>query len=73
MFFESTRWPGETHVARALFVDPLDKEPSVHVFYESHAPWLHVNDDLPKKVSQGSLAQSESASGTASSTGGSGA
>lgn len=57
MFFESTRWPGETHVARALFVDPLDKEPSAHVFYESHVPWLQVNDALPKKVSQSSQAQ----------------
>jgi hypothetical protein len=52
MFFQSTRWPGEMHVARALFVDPLDREPSVHVFYESHVPWLDVNDTLPKKVSQ---------------------
>jgi len=54
MFFQSTRWPGEMHVARSLFVDLLDREPSAHVFYESHVPWLHVNDDLPKKVSQSS-------------------
>ena len=54
MFFQSTRWPGEMHVARALFTDPLDREPSAHVFYESHVSWLNVNDDLPKKVSQSS-------------------
>ena len=58
MLFESTRWPGETHVARALFHDPLNREPSAHVFYESHVSWLNVNDDLPKKVSQGSPDQS---------------
>lgn len=52
MFFESARWPGETHVARALLQGPLDKEPSAHVFYETHVSWLDVNDDLPKKVSQ---------------------
>ena len=52
MFFQSTRWPGEMHVARALFTDPLDREPSAHVFYESHVSWANVNDDLPKKVSQ---------------------
>ena len=52
MFFESARWPDETHIARALFSDPLDREPSAHVFYESHVPWLHVGDELPKKVSQ---------------------
>jgi hypothetical protein len=52
LIFESRRWPGETHLARALFTDPLDREPSAHVFFESHVPWLEVNDDLPKKVSQ---------------------
>ena len=52
MFFQSTRWPGEMHIARALFTDPLDREPSAHVFYEMHVPWLNVADDLPKKVSQ---------------------
>jgi len=44
MFFESERWPGETHVARALFLDELDREPSAHVFYESHVPWLELGD-----------------------------
>jgi hypothetical protein len=53
MFFESTRWPGEVHVARALFAEPLDREPVAHVFYESHVEWLDINDALPKKVSQG--------------------
>ena len=54
MFFESTRWPGEVHVARALIDEPLDKEPSAHVFYETHVSWLEVQDALPKKVSQAS-------------------
>lgn len=52
MFFHSTRWPGEMHVARALFTDPLDREPTAHVFFETHVSWLNVNDDLPKKASQ---------------------
>jgi len=69
IFFESTRWPGETHVARALFEDPLDKEPSAHVFYESHVPWLHFNDDLPKKVSQASQAQPSGSGPSPSTTG----
>ncbi len=54
MFFESTRWPGEMHVARALIEGPLDREPSAHVFYEKHVPWLDVADALPKKTSTGS-------------------
>ncbi len=52
MFFQSMRWPGEMHVARALFTDPLDREPGAHVFYETHVSWLTVNDSLPKKVSE---------------------
>ena len=48
MFFESARWPGEMHVARALVEGPLDREPAAHVFYETHVPWLDVKDDLPK-------------------------
>ena len=54
LFFQSTRWPGEMHIARSLFVDPLDKNPSAHVFYETHVPWLEIGDSLPKKVSQSS-------------------
>jgi hypothetical protein len=58
MFFESTRWPDEMHVARALFSDPLDREPMAHVFFENHVPWLTVADELPKKVSQAHAGQS---------------
>jgi hypothetical protein len=54
MFFTSTRWPGEMHVARALIAQPLDRAPSVHVFYETHVDWLSINDELPKQVSPSS-------------------
>ena len=60
MFFESTRWPGEIHIARALLPDGLDKEPSGHVFYEAHVPWLSIEDALHKKVSQSSAGQAPS-------------
>lgn len=51
MLFRSVRWPGEIHVARALVSGPLDKEPSAHVFWENHVPWLSLDDELPKKCS----------------------
>lgn len=54
MFFRSERWPGELHIARALFEEPLGREPQAHVFYETHVPWLRVDDDLPRKNSGGS-------------------
>lgn len=60
MFFESTRWPGEIHIARALLPDGLDEEPSAHVFYEAHVPWLSIEDALPKKVTPSSTSQAPS-------------
>ena len=50
LFFRSTRWPGELHVVRSNFDTPLDREPQLHVFYDTHAPWLPTADDgLPRK------------------------
>ncbi len=49
MFFKADAWPGELHVARALFAGPIDRDPQAHVYYDMHAPWVRVADDLPKK------------------------
>jgi hypothetical protein len=49
MFFRSGTWAGELHIARALFTDPLDREPQVHAYYDTHVPWVHLADALPKK------------------------
>ena len=49
MFFRSANWPGELHIARALFADPLDREPQVHAYYDTHVPWVHLGDQLPRK------------------------
>ena len=47
LFFRSDRWPGELHVARALFVDPIDREPQAHAYFDTHVPWITVADGLP--------------------------
>lgn len=65
MFFESKRWPGEVHVARALIDGPLDREPSAHVFYETHVPWVSVDDALPKKPGAPPESRSGDAAGAA--------
>jgi len=49
LFFRADRWPGETHVALAAMLDPVDKAPAVHAFYSDRAPWIHVDDHLPKR------------------------
>ena len=47
LFFESARWPGETHVVRAAFDDPPDREPEGHAFYGEHVAWLPALRDVP--------------------------
>ena len=53
MFFRSPQWPGELHVARALFTEPLDRVPAAHVFYETHVDWVTLGDALPRRSSPG--------------------
>jgi hypothetical protein len=48
LFFESTRWAGETHVTLAAFDDPLDRAPAGHAFYEEHVGWLPALAEAPK-------------------------
>ena len=48
LFFRSSRWPGELHVARANVATPLDQEPMVHAFYGTHVDWFPFEDALPK-------------------------
>jgi len=50
LFFRAQRWPGELHVVRSNFDGPVDREPQVHVHYDTHASWLRIGDDgLPRK------------------------
>ncbi len=47
LFFRSTLAPGEMHVALACADGPIDRAPSLHVFYDARVPWLAMHDDLP--------------------------
>jgi hypothetical protein len=50
LFFRSTQWPDEIHVARANVPGKLDIEPAVHVSYGSQeVPWFKFEDGLPHK------------------------
>jgi hypothetical protein len=48
LFYQSERWPGETHVVRAAFDGEIDREPQVHVYWDEHIPWATLGDDLPR-------------------------
>jgi hypothetical protein len=52
MFFRSPRWPGELHVTLANFDGPVDREPQVHVFWDTHVDWVKLDpgDGLPRKT-----------------------
>ena len=50
MFFRAERWPGELHVARALFHGEVDRAPQVHVFWDTHVDWLALGEDGLKRV-----------------------
>lgn len=49
LFFRSTRWAGEVHVARGAIPGDVGKEPAVHAFFSDKASWVHVGDDLPRR------------------------
>lgn len=46
MFFKSDRWADETHIALANMERSIDREPTAHVFYDTHVDWVEVGDDL---------------------------
>jgi hypothetical protein len=50
LFFRSGQWPGELHVARAAFLDPVDRAPQMHGYHDTHVDWVEVADDLPRAV-----------------------
>lgn len=47
MFFRPKTPIGETHIARALFTQPLDREPGSHVHYDTHVAWVSIAETLP--------------------------
>lgn len=49
LLFRSQRWPGELHITRASFTGPVDREPQVHVYFDSHADYVQLGDALPRK------------------------
>ena len=48
LFFRSTEWPGEIHIARANFSADVDCRPQSHGYYDTHVDWVTIDDDLPK-------------------------
>lgn len=48
ILFRSTKWPRETHITLSNMTDAIDRQPKVHVFFDTHVSWLEFNDNLPR-------------------------
>jgi hypothetical protein len=49
LFFQSDRWAGEVHVARASIPGALDREAQAHAFFSDKADWVSIGDGLPRR------------------------
>ena len=48
MFFESTEHPDFLDVALANVAGAIDRLPEFHAYFSDRAPWVQVDDDLPR-------------------------
>lgn len=46
LFFESTKWPDQIDIVRALVEGPIDRAPSAHVYVSYKADWVDLDDGL---------------------------
>jgi hypothetical protein len=46
MFFKSARYAGELHAARALLLEPIDRPPEAHAFFDTHVDWVTIAEKL---------------------------
>lgn len=53
LFFRSPRYPGELHIARALFDDDLAQQPDSNDYFSAHVSWAPVAHDLPNDPEPG--------------------
>lgn len=51
IFFKSARWPCELHITAVNILEPLDRSPQMHVYWDNHQPWIELTDALPKNKS----------------------
>lgn len=51
MFFRSSRWPGELHLAAGILDDAPDRSPHAHVHWGNHVDWSgsDPDDGLPRE------------------------
>jgi hypothetical protein len=48
LFCTNSEHPDRVDIPLAAMSEPIDRAPQVHVFYDSHAPWVSPTDGLPR-------------------------
>jgi hypothetical protein len=48
LFCESTHHPDQVDIVLANMLDPIDRPPQAHVYYDDRADWVTVEDGLPR-------------------------
>ena len=48
LFCENTQHPDRVDIPLGAMSEPIDRAPQVHVFFDSHAPWVSPADALPR-------------------------
>jgi len=48
LFCDNTSYPDRVDIALGSMDGPIDRQPQVHTYFDSRAPWVTVADDLPR-------------------------
>ena len=48
ILFKSIKWPGEIHISLSNMIDPIDRKPAGHTYFDTHVDWVKFNDGLPR-------------------------
>jgi len=48
LFCESTHFPDRVDIALGAMREPIDREPQVHIYFDSRAAWTVIGDELPR-------------------------
>lgn len=48
LFCDSSHFPDRIDIALGAMLEPIDRAPQVHIFFDSGASWITVVDQLPR-------------------------
>jgi len=70
LFCESSQHPERIDIALGAMLEPIDREPQLHMHFDSRVAWVAVADDLPRLGGKTGLEPIPGAKGSVSGEGG---